>query len=68
MPGTRCLVITMATEPAPPGGTVRHAWLFVAQWEPEKRQKKSKNETGELKKNKELDDNGTCITTSVYRR
>lgn len=32
----------MAAEPAPPGGTVRQAWLLVAQWEPEKKQTKKR--------------------------
>ena len=38
MPDTRYLVTTMAAGPEPPGGTMRHAWLLVAQWEPEKKE------------------------------
>lgn len=36
MPGIRCLVITMAAEPVPPGGIVKHVLLLLGQWEPEK--------------------------------
>lgn len=44
MPGIHCLVITMAAEPVPPGGTMMHVLLLLGQRGPEKSQNEQMKE------------------------